>query len=134
MKLDRSIDIKMELQTRVQDLVSSAKCFHLTHSELTDRYLKLFERYPKDLPTHVRSYISGYYSALVDSLYHVHLTHGFEWNGIVYEKWDSMPEDLKEVIRKDCDNVPHGHYWKDTLDKRTNKPFFTPEVKHANTH
>ena len=125
MKLDRAITIQRELQTQAIDLVSRAKMRHNTHAELCERFNQLFERYPSDLPAHVRQYARGYYSALVDSLYHTNLVHGYEWQETIYTKWESYPEDLKEYIRAhSTDSIKHGHYWADTLESKENKPFF----------
>lgn len=124
MKLDRAVSIQMTLQRRVRDIVTSATIFQITHAEMTERYTTLFDQYPKDLPHHVRAYIRGYYSALVDSLYHVKLSHGYLWEGTVYEKYESYPEPLKEALRHSTDTVPHGHYWKASLTTKQNRPFF----------
>lgn len=90
---------------------------------MTARYTALFDKYPKDLPHHVRAYVRGYYNALVDSLYHVDLAHGYEWEGTVYTSYDAYPEPLKEALRDTVDTVPHGHYWKASLETKQNKPF-----------
>ena len=126
MRLERAVDIQIELKARVNDLIGLAVTCHLPHSDMTERYLKLFERYPKDLPGHVRSYIRGYYEARIDSLYHTSLQYGYEWENLVYPaNWDTLPEPLKEACRKGA-VMNHGHYWKETIGNPSSgaKPFF----------
>jgi hypothetical protein len=125
MKLGRAIDIQNILQRNVADLVSSHKMFHGTHASLVESYCKLFDRYPKGLPFHVREYVRGYFAALVDSLYHTALTHGYEWQGTIYTEWEEYPEELKTYLREhNTDEITHGHYWADTLETKENRPFF----------
>jgi len=124
MKLDRAIDIQNELESRIIDLISSAKIFQLTHAQMCKRYNALFERYPKDLPYHVRSFASGYFRALLNNLYHADLTHGYLYQGTVYSKWDTYPEELKAILRGPTDTIPHGHFWTASLANKENKPFF----------
>jgi hypothetical protein len=49
MNLDRAVNIKIELTSRVLDLVSSLRSFKQTNDWFMDEYAKLFTRYPKDL-------------------------------------------------------------------------------------
>lgn len=129
MNASRVVKIQNELQSRTLDLVSQVKCFHGTHASLIDRQIKLYDRYPNRLPHHVKAYIRGYFTALIDSLYHTDLVHGYEWNGRVYTNWDTFPEDLKKVTIDDVDDIPHGHWWKDTVVTGENRPFFLGKMK-----
>jgi hypothetical protein len=64
MKLERAIDIKMEMETRIHDLISLARVCGFTSSELHNKSVELFNKYPKDLPQWVRWYCNGYFEAL----------------------------------------------------------------------
>ncbi len=119
MRVKRAVDIQIELVGAVRDLYSMARTFKLTSAEINERYAKLIARYPK-LPRHVENYVRGYRDCLSDSLYHHDLFHAYEWQGKLYEKWDSMPEELKEHIKQTpTDSLVHGHYW-----KGTSRPYF----------
>ena len=125
MKLDRAIAIQSELTSRVIDLISAARSFHTTSKWINEEYHKLFQRYPKDVPNHVREYVRGYRDALVESLYRHDLVHGYEWQGLVYTEYEKYPEELRQALRGDLATVEHGHYWKETLKIAGNqKPFF----------
>jgi hypothetical protein len=126
MKLDRAVSIQIELQGRIVDLISLARTFHLTHQEIMDRYHKLYERYPGDLPTHVREFARGYYTALIDNLYRTDLVFGYLWGNILYTKFEDYPPALRQQLRCDVDTVTHGHFWKDTLVSGKNRTFFVP--------
>ena len=117
MRIDRAVKIQADLTSAVRDLYSMARTFKLTSSEINERYAKLIARYPK-LPRHVENYVRGYRDCLSDSLYPHDLFHAYEWQGQLYEKWDSFPVELKEQVRADK-VIVHGHYW-----KGTNKPYF----------
>ena len=126
MKLKRSIAIQRELIERLNDLYSLAITCHLTSEEINTRYGKLFERYPKDLPTHVKEYVRGYRECKDEYLYRHCLQFGYKWQEIVYPaNWDTLPEELKEACRKGA-TLEHGHYWKDTFmkDGQETKPYF----------
>lgn len=124
MTLDRAVNIEIELRTRIADLFSLAKCYHLTSGQITERYLKLFEAYPKDLPRYVKAYASGLFDAKTDELYRNNLTHGYVWQGVIYTKWEGYPAELKELFRNGGTTVS-GHYWSDTLPiADTAKPYF----------
>lgn len=130
MNTARAVAIQIELQSRVIDLLSMSKTFHLTSAEIHARYHKLFERYPADLPQTVRAYIRGYYSALKDSLYHTHLVHGWAFEGLFYfQEWEKLPPAVQEAIK--TNNVDAaGHYWKDTINTRAEdvRPFFISQL------
>lgn len=115
MKLERSITVQQELITRLNDLYSLARQCHLTSTEINARYGQLFDRYAKDLPHHVKSYVRGYRQSLDDQLYRHHLTFGYRWAGRIFPaKWDTYPEELKEACRAGT-ALEHGHYWTETL-------------------
>ena len=114
MRTKRALDIQSDLVGRITWLVREARTYHFTHAYLLEQYHKALDRYPK-LPNWVKQYVRGYFTALVDDLYRDALIHAYEWQGELYEKWDSYPEELKQHIRSTpTDNLVHGHYWKGT--------------------
>lgn len=121
MKIDRAVNIQIELRTRVNDLFSFARVCSLTHADILERYTRLYDKYPK-LPRHVREYTNGYFHALLDNLYRTDLFHAYKWNGELYKDWDSSPEELKAHCRSTPSDqlTTHGHYW-----THSQKPFFT---------
>ena len=123
MRLKRSIAIQQQLTTNIGDLFSRARSYGLSSSEMSTRLSAMFERYPK-LPRHVKEYVRGYYFALWNNLYRTDLIHGYMWKGLLFSKWDEMPEELKEHIRSNpTDKLECGHYWKHFADKQEYKLF-----------
>ena len=132
MKLQRSVDIQIELQSSVVACVSAARCFHSTHAQLLESYHSLFARYPKDLSRPVREYIRGYFTALIDSLYRHDLVYGHELDGLFFfQKWEELPSPVQEAIKQNKTDAS-GHFWKDTINKPASevRPFFTHPLNY----
>jgi hypothetical protein len=92
--------------------VREARECRFQHSYILDRYQAAIGAYSK-LPRWVTQYVRGYRDALINNLYRTDLFHAYEWKGELYEKWDSMPEEMKAHIRSTpTDDLIHGHYWK----------------------
>lgn len=119
MNRNRSIVLQNELKIQVGAIYRNARQFGWSNKELSEKLNALYARYPKDLPRHVKAYISGYHHALWDRLFEGELIYGYLWDGQIYQHWDTMPQELKAVCRK----MEQGHYWKHFLINGIYKQF-----------
>lgn len=94
---------------------------HWTHKKLLEQYQKHFEFNPlhPKLPMHYKEYLRGFFSALRESLYYVHVFNMHEYEGKLYKNWNDLPEECRELVHQGkIDLVMHsGFYWKDSHDK-----------------
>ena len=118
MKLSKSIQLAHLLSGSIRDIYCQAISNHLTHDWILNKLkVRVFtdKEYMK-APKWVHNYLSGYKAALLDHLLEEHLHTGRMYKGVLYEKWDDMTEELKEMVRKDMDSVPMATYWNDSMD------------------
>ena len=129
MRSKRAEALRSQLTSRLIDTFNTAKSCSLDSATLNDQLNNLTTPYGK-LPLWVKHYLWGYKECLYTHLHNNDLFHAYEWDGELYSNWDTMPEDLKEYIRKhNYDDVPSGIYW-----KHSQKLFFRGGTKRETQH
>ena len=128
MKIDRAINLQMQMLQRIKDIYSTAEIMGLSSDQISERinaqvYAHLAE---KKAPQWLISFIRGYQTCVIDNLYSNKLVFGIWYDGVFY----STHRDREDYYEK-CgisanefniaiSNVNNpGHYWKENL-----KPYF----------
>jgi hypothetical protein len=108
----------------LRDRLSAARSGQYSHDQIIADYQALKQRF--NLTQRAWAELYGYFSAVIDSWYHKDLIFCTVWQGNIYpNNWDTMPEPLKEEIRKGIKH-PDGHFW--TRDGKIGRPFSSDVV------
>ena len=113
----------------LKDLLSAVESWQSSSEEITAKVLALRQRF--NVPGYCWTWAEGYQEAIRDKWYREKLVFCRVWKGTIIPcKWDNLPEDLKDHIRKGGTTL-EGHYWLNR-DGSVGKPYFTNgESEHA---
>ena len=115
--LDRSLKVRDQAKTRLNDLYAMAVLIGMTSQEINEAKSKILADMPAKTPHWVRAYLSGYERALSDRLYDSVLVHGGLINGVFYSTHSNRPDYYGKHSIDACDFADdglvkeRGHYW-----------------------
>jgi hypothetical protein len=124
MRIKRALAIRDRGLAALVSCYSSAKCFGSDSATMNDRKLELLEQTGVNkAPFRIRSYLDGYWRALMDNAYQHDLVYGAIIGDIFYSthrnRSDYYGSNGIEPSAFAQDNISKGHYWAESL-----KPFF----------
>ncbi|MET4190615.1 MULTISPECIES: hypothetical protein [unclassified Bradyrhizobium] len=130
MDLDRSIKRKAALKTSIADVISAVRIGWYTSDQMNEAIGQSFAKHCAGAPQWVRSYGEGVRDVHTDMLYR----HDLVFGGMIDGKFYSTHRDRADYYEKNGfePNVyaddglvkDRGHYWKESVDRGTPKPFF----------
>jgi hypothetical protein len=133
MRIETVIKRQERARTQLRDLYSIACHFGPTSQELDAKARAIV--YGAKFPRYLQEYLSGYWRALTDRAYESELVFGGYLDGRFYSTWRKR-EDYYEkhgiAPSEYADNgrvTQRGHYWRQSIDRGTPKPFFISAPK-----
>ncbi len=130
MRIETALKRRDRAISNLRDQFSSAAMFGTPSSVMNGRYADLCKVVLAKTPHWVRSYVDGYRAALTEQAYRTELVFG----GFVEGKFYSVHRDRADYYERNgieprdyADDglvVERGHYWRQSIDAGTPKPFF----------
>ena len=126
MKIERSLALRDQAVTRLNDVYSMAEIVGLSSSEVQIRVFNQVNTLIINCPEWVKQYIKGYERCIIDNLYRCELEYGAWVDGVFYST-HSKSENYygKHNIEPSvfsANNTKSGHYW---IAHKGNKPYYT---------
>lgn len=129
MKLARAVALQSETENALRECYSTAKHFGFTSREMELRKGEVLLRYGiAKGPRWLKSHLSGYWKAILDTNRHADLVYGMFIEGRFYSTHRNRPDyygnhGIEPRAFADSDHSTAGHYWTD-LVQGERKPFF----------
>lgn len=117
MKIDTAINHKRRFNVRIADLFGSFCCYHPTHKEICKTLKEQVYNTVlwKRIPEWLRCYVRGCIDTRLELLYQYELEWKLPFNGVLYSKWDELPEEgKKHYMQADTSG---NHFWRNSEDK-----------------
>lgn len=125
MKIERSLALRDQAVTRLNDVYSMAEIVGLSSSEIQIRVFNQVNTLIINCPEWVKQYIKGYERCIIDNLYRYKLEYGAWVDGVFYSTHSNSSNYYrKSNIEPQVFSAKHtnpGHYW---IAHEGNKPYY----------
>ena len=125
MKIERSLALRDQAITRLNDVYSMAEIVGLSSSEIQIRVFNQVNTLVINCPEWVKQYIKGYERCIIDNLYRYKLEYGAWVNDVFYSTHSNSSNYYgKANIEPQVFSAKHtnsGHYW---IAHKGNNPYY----------